>query len=366
MNKNNLGVYIHVPFCFGKCPYCDFYSVVTQNVEKYVNVVCSEIQKWAQGINKVVDTIYFGGGTPSLLKFEYIKKIIESVKNNFDVKNPEITMEVNPAHYTQTDFKNLAGLGLNRISVGAQSLDDSTLKILGRRHNAEDILKTCIAIQQSGIENISMDLILGVPDQQIESIDKFVDFCHENKVKHISAYLLKLEKGTAFYKNKDVLNLPSEDESADIYLHFCKAAKSYGYKQYEISNFTLSGFESKHNLKYWNLEEYLGIGPSAHSLLNGSRFYYENSLEKFLLNPKVLSEGKSEPEKEYAMLRMRLIEGLNNNLYEKKFGRSIPKSYFAKAKKYSDLEFVNCENQDIKLTENGFLLSNLIISDILN
>ena len=365
MNKSDLGIYIHVPFCFGKCPYCDFYSVLPQKAEEYVDAVCSEIKRWGKSINKVVDTIYFGGGTPSLLSFEHIQKILSAINNSFIVKNPEITVEVNPADYTQTDFKKLVGLGLNRVSVGAQSLEENDLKTLGRRHSTEDILKTCHAIQQAGIKNISMDLILGVPNQEMESIGRFLDFCSKNKIKHISAYLLKIEKGTIFYKNRNILNLPDDDESAEIYSHFCKIAKSYGYKQYEISNFTLSGFESKHNLKYWDLEDYLGVGPSAHSLLNGSRFYYENSLEKFLLNPEVVSEGKFEPEKEYAMLRSRLTEGLKNDLYEKNFGKSIPKEYFLKAKKYADLGFTNCDGININLTEYGFLLSNLIISDIL-
>lgn len=365
LKNNTLGIYIHVPFCESKCPYCDFYSVFPCETENYVKKICSEIERWGKSLNKTVDTIYFGGGTPSLLKSDSIYEIINSIKNNFKVSNAEITMEINPADYMYLDFEKLKYHGLNRISIGAQSMNDDELKALGRRHNSEDVFSTYNQIKFSGIKNISFDIMLGIPYQNEKSISEFLNFCQENNIPHISAYLLKVEKGTPFYENQKILNLPNEDKSADIYAYVCNILKQFGYNHYEISNFAFPGFESRHNLKYWNLEEYLGIGPSAHSLINNKRFYYSNDVNNFLLCKKTLNEGRFEPKKEYIMLRLRLLEGLTNKGYKEHFGEDIPEIYFKRVKKYIKLGFIVCDNHNIKITEKGFLLSNYIISDIL-
>ncbi len=365
VNNRNLGIYIHVPFCISKCPYCDFYSVVPENVEKYVYAVCREIRKWGRNSKNIVDTIYFGGGTPSLLKSDMIGEIIECIYENFKVLNPEITMEINPADYIFLDFEKLKNFGLNRVSVGAQSFSDLELKSLGRRHNKNDVLLTLNSLQKAHIDNISLDLMLGIPHQGEESIKNFVDLCFKNNVKHISAYLLKIEKGTGFYFNRDRLNLPSNDRSAELYEYAVKILEKMGYQQYEISNFSVPNFESKHNLKYWNLDEYIGIGPSAHSLFRGKRFYYKSSLNDFIEHSDVFEEGEFEPEIEYIMLRMRLIEGLNSEKFEKKFGKSIPKVYFKRVEKYSKTGFLTYDENGIRLTKKGFLLSNTVIGEIL-
>ncbi len=365
MYDNSLGIYIHVPFCISKCPYCDFYSVIPENFESYTNSVCKEIEKWGKKSDKIVNTIYFGGGTPSLLSCNVIGRIIECIHENFNVLNPEITMEVNPADYAFVDFQELKNFGLNRVSLGAQSVCDEELKKLGRRHKKNDIVMTLNSLRKANIDNISLDLMLGIPMQTIDSIEKFINFCKMNEIKHISAYLLKIEKGTKFYANREKLSLPNDDESADIYEYTVKYLEHNGYCQYEISNFSIPGFESRHNLKYWNLEEYIGIGPSAHSLFEGKRFYYKNSLRDFLIKPEICFEGNCDSLEEYSMLRLRLTDGLNANLYKEKFGTDIPEAYFQRAKKYVCAGLVNVDKGGICLTKKGFLLSNTIIGEIL-
>lgn len=367
MAKNTLGLYIHIPFCKSKCPYCSFYSVLNEEnlVKGYVDALCKEIEKRGKKTDFEVDTVYFGGGTPSVLKTNDILKILFSISENFKLKNPEITVEINPGDYENIDFEKLCYYGINRISLGAQAINDSALKILGRRHNVKDIICAINTIQKEKINNISLDLIIGTPEQKTSDIYDFVYFCKESNVPHISSYMLKIEKNTPFYFNKDNLMFFEEDEFADFYFYTCEIMKKFAFNHYEISNFSKKGFESKHNLKYWNLDDYLGFGPSAHSLFCGKRFYYENDLIKFLNSPKVISEGDFEPEKELIMLSLRTSEGLTNQKFKNKIGKDIPEIYFNRAKKFQKYGFLECDNNSIRLTEKGFLVSNSIISEIL-
>ena len=236
---------------------------------------------------------------------------------------------------------------------------------MGRRHGADDVIKSVDIIKSAKIENISLDLILGVPEQRYEDIKTFADFCKDSKIPHVSAYILKVEKGTPYYFNKEKLNFYSDDNLADIYLYACKLLSESGYIHYEISNFAKSGFESKHNLKYWKLNEYLGIGPAAHSLIDGKRFYYEKDLKKFISDPKVKKEENFEAEKEFVMLALRTKWGIKNEEYKDFFGKNIPKKYFEKAKKFESFGLVNTAKDGVSLTEKGFLLSNYIISEIM-
>lgn len=362
-----LGIYIHIPFCKKKCPYCSFYSVESsENLQDiYINKVCEEISKWSKTLKKQVNTIYFGGGTPSLINTNNISKILGAINNNFKVIKPEITLEVNPADYRSIDFEKLKFLGVNRISLGVQSLDDSELKILGRRHNSEDVYSTYYQIRNAKIDNISFDFIIGTPNQTVESLDKFINFCSDNNIPHVSAYLLKVEEGTPYFYNRNSLNFLSDDRCSDFYMYFSERMKKLKYNHYEISNFALDGFESKHNSRYWNLSEYLGVGPSAHSFINGKRFFYNENIEEFILNPKILSEGDGGSEEEYVMLQLRLSKGLVNQNYRLRFKKDIPEEYFKKAEKYKKLGLLKYNENNISLTHKGFLLSNKIISDIL-
>lgn len=367
MAKNNLGIYIHIPFCKSKCPYCSFYSVKNEEnlIQRYITALCKETEKWGQKINFEIDTVYFGGGTPSILKTEDILKVFFCIKENFKLKTPEVTIEINPGDYESIDFEKLYYYGVNRISLGAQSVKDSALKILGRRHDFEDIINSINTIKYAKIKNISLDLIIGTPGQKTSDIYDFIYFCKENNIPHISSYMLKIEENTPFYFNKDNLVFFGDDEFADFYFYTCDIMKQFGFFHYEISNFSKKGFESKHNLKYWRLDDYLGIGPSAHSLLGGKRFYYENDLNQFINFPKTVPEGNFEPEKEFVMLSLRTSKGLINQEFRNKVGKDIPKIYFEKAKKFEEYGFLQCTDNGIRFTEKGFLVSNSIISEIL-
>lgn len=365
MAKNSLGIYIHVPFCASKCPYCDFYSLTDRTfVRDYVSAVCRELKFWSKKIDKPVDTIYFGGGTPSILSSENIIRILDSIRNNFKILDPEITMEINPADTEFLDFEKLKNFGLNRVSLGAQSINGSQLRILGRRHGVDDIKKSINLTKSCGIENISLDIILGVPEQKNKDIEDFVNFCIYNGVPHISAYILKIEKSTSYYFNKTGLKFWSDDKIADFYDYTCELLRDSGYIHYEISNFSKDGFESKHNLKYWFLDDYLGIGPSAHSFVGGKRFYYPRDLKKFT-NKALIKYEKTDPEKEFVMLGLRTKYGISDERFKGKFGYNLPKIYYERAKKFEEYDFIKCSDGTIKINEHGFLVSNSIISEII-
>lgn len=373
---DTLGLYIHVPFCLKKCPYCDFYSVNLKPdlLDKYVESLKSELIKWSEKLksngnnSKIIDTIYFGGGTPNLLGNENISEILDLIRENFNVKNEknlEVTLEANPTKFDEIDFKTLRKIGVNRLSIGMQSSDDYELKLLGRTHTKETAEYTVKKAQKAGFDNISLDLMLCTPEQTKESLKRTIDFCESLKVQHISAYLLKIEKGTKYYLNRDKLNLKDEDTQSEIYLFICSELEKRGFMQYEISNFSKPGFQSKHNLKYWNAEEYLGIGPSAHSFLNGERFFYERNLEKFIESPKVVEDGTGGDIEEYTMLRLRLTKGIENEQFYKRFKINIPESYLKKAKIYEKYGLTKVLKDGFYLTKRGFLVSNELIANII-
>lgn len=361
-----LGLYIHFPFCEKKCPYCSFYSLENMQYLKsdYIKAVCREIFNFGKKINKKVDTIYLGGGTPSIFTCYEISEIIKSIKKNFKIDNDlELTMEVNPADYENIDFEFLKFSGVNRISIGAQTLDDKGLKVLGRRHNVKDIFKTYNQIKVAKIDNISFDLILGFPGQTKNDIDNFINFYEENKIPHLSAYMLKIEEGTPYYESN--LKFASDDLCSDFYIYLSRKMKKLGYCHYEISNFCLEGKHSRHNLKYWNIDDYLGIGPSAHSLIDKKRFYYKNNLKNFINCADILDEGIGATSQEYVMLKLRLSEGISNDEYKNKFGIDLPEKYFKKMKKFEELGLAKIDKNKISLTEKGFLLSNKIIGELI-
>ena len=362
-----IGLYIHIPFCRSKCPYCDFFSVRTKqyDYENYVNILINSIEKWSKKINKKVDTIYFGGGTPSLIGAPLIYKVLTNIKMNFEVtKDCEITIEVNPSSGNFFDFDLVKKAGVNRVSIGLQSADQQELKLLGRIHSLEDVSNTIKLCRKSNINNISLDLMIGIPNQTKESLKKSIDFCIDNKVQHISSYILCIEKNTYFYKNKEKYIFPDEDVTFDLYLFLTEYLNDNGFKQYEISNFSLTGYESKHNTKYWNLDNYLGIGPSAHSFLDNKRFYYSRSFEDFE-NDIIIDDGVGGNEEEYIMLKLRLTSGLNVSEYKKAFGKELSKDFFSKVDKFVKLNLMSFENDNICFTTNGFLLSNSILSELI-
>lgn len=362
------GIYIHIPFCSGKCPYCDFYSLSAneERMNAYLFALLREIEKKSREYSFAADTIYIGGGTPSAFGGERLSKILEKVRECFSVsENAEITVECNPSSSGSELFKALSSAGVNRISMGMQSAVDRERKALGRKADKDTVLNRVKEAKRAGIENISLDLMLGTPFQTLESLRESLSFLVNSGVSHISGYMLKVEEGTPFYKMGEKLALPDEDTVSDMYLLMCDYLEKAGFHQYEVSNFAIKGKESRHNTKYWRCEEYLGFGPSAHSFMNGKRFYYPRDIEKFILSPETVYDGAGGDFEEYAMLALRLSEGLCEDLTRERFGFDIPKEIYRKAEFFKKHGCINISEKGISLTPKGFLLSNGIISELI-
>lgn len=363
----SIGLYIHIPFCQNKCPYCDFYSVKYDDVliDSYIDKLIQEIRLWSKKVSVSIDTVYLGGGTPGIIGTKRIIKIIDTIKSCFKLENPEITIEINPLNHEFLDFESMFSEGINRISIGAQSAKDNELVLLGRNHKHNDTIYTVEKAKNAGFKNISLDLMIATQKQTLESLKYSIEQYVSLDVTHISCYLLKIEENTPYFQKRSSLLLPTEDEEYDLYTSTCKMLESLGLKQYEISNFSKEGYESKHNLKYWNCEEYIGIGPSAHSFLNGKRFYYPKSIDKFLNDTTTISDGTGGGEEEYIMLKLRLSKGLLHKEYQERFGSPIPDRYIQNAKKYQNTGLLISDSLGIRLTYLGFLVSNRIILDII-
>ena len=345
MNNERSGLYFHIPFCKSKCPYCDFYSVKFDeaSAQQYVQEICDEIKQY-QGI---FDTVYFGGGTPSILPPELIGKILDCAREQFEISDDaEITVECNPSKDLSEDFKKYASYGVNRISLGMQSAVDSERFALGRVAGKNEVERTINYARRSGIENISLDLMLGTPKQTIDSLDYSFDFIKSMGVPHVSAYMLKIEEGTKFYQMRDRLVLPDDDIVGEMYLKTVETLASFGIEQYEISNFAVPGFESRHNTKYWTLTPYLGIGKSAHSFWDGRRFFYDREWNK-------IDDGTGGDKEEQIMLGLRLAKGIDKSLVDRDYTDLVKMGYVA------DL------GERIALIPKGMLVSNTIINYII-
>lgn len=366
-SKPNIGLYLHVPFCDAKCPYCDFYSMrgSEERMEEYTNRMAAYLAAWGENCNRTADTLYFGGGTPSLLGGRRIAALISAAREHFSLKQAEITVEGNPARDLSGFLEAVRAAGANRLSIGLQSANEAELRLLGRRHTARQAEQTVRAAQRAGFSNISLDLMLAVPGQTKQSIAESVAFCAAAGVQHVSAYLLKIEPHTAFAKNQSALALPDDDEAGDFYLFACEELEKRGFLQYEISNFAKPGFESRHNLKYWRCEEYLGLGPAAHSFLGGKRFYYERNLRQFLAGCDPVQDGEGGGFEEYAMLALRLAEGLTEAGCLARFGRGVPEKLRAAARRYEAAGLVKTGGGAVRLTPKGFLVSNTLIAELL-
>ena len=326
----------------------------------YLDALKGEIKKWGGKINRPIDTIYIGGGTPSLLGDEIIS-LTNCIKENFTVlEDAEFTVEVNPS--SSNNFLKYAKYsGVNRLSVGVQSGCDETLKILGRTHSASDAVLTVQNARELGFDNISVDLMISLPHSNINTLKKDIDFILSLNPEHISSYILKIEQNTVFYKKYDTLNLPDDDDSAEQYLLMCDTLEKNGYNHYEISNFAKCDNVSRHNLKYWIGKDYLGIGPAAHSCLDGKRFYYSRDLQGFIKNPQTISDGDSGGKSEKLMLGLRLSQGVDlSQIYGE-----IPEDIKNKINLLQKAGYINSNLPHISLTNSGMLISNSIISELL-
>lgn len=365
-----LGIYIHVPFCRQKCPYCDFYSLEYQPeaAAGYVHAVLRNLEYYGrQSGGAQVDSIYFGGGTPSLLPAESFAQILEGIAKAFTLASPEITLEANPGTVSLESLKALHHAGFNRISFGVQSLCDSELKKLGRLHDRETAVKAIEDAANLGFHNISADLMLGIIGQDLYSLDKSIAELSMLPLTHISAYILKTEPGTAYDRPEIRSNLPDEDTTADLYLRAAESLSARGFFQYEISNFCKEGFECRHNLHYWRCEEYIGIGPAAHSYFGGRRFAVPRSLEAFLaaeVQPVEVTDENPGGFEEFAMLRLRLMEGLALSDCKTAFGIE-PQEILQKCRILEKQGLLKTQGERILLTPSGCLVSNKIIGALI-
>ncbi len=319
-----------------------------------------------QRLNRPADTLYIGGGTPSALGGERLARLVRSAKDSFGLHNAEITVECNPADSLAKDFYTLANAGVNRISLGVQSAIESELKALSRRHTNADVVRAVNDLKSAGITDFSLDLMLGIPNQTTASLKHSLDFLLNLNPTHISVYMLKIEANTPFGQaDISTLNLPNDDKTAEMYLLVSEILKENGFAHYEISNFAKQGFEAKHNLKYWLCEEYLGLGPSAYSFVNGKRFGFVRDLGKYLLSPEIISDGNGGDFFEYCMLRFRLSRGVDRKELEQRFGAALTDRLFKKAELLKNTEWIALENDNLRLTVRGFLVSNAVLEKLL-
>ena len=376
--KTPLGIYIHVPFCRSKCAYCDFYSLAQKDeklVSGYLDAVCDHIRE--AGIlapDYLVDTVYFGGGTPSFFGAEGMAAILSTVRRNFDVTgDAEITFEANPDSVTPRLLKKLRSEGFNRVSLGVQCDDDRILQAIGRPHTYEEAVQAVRMIRRAGFRNLSLDLIYGLPGQSLEGWQNTLQNVLDLKPEHISCYGLKVEEGTPLYACQDTCDLPDDDTQADMYLSAVEILRQRGYRQYEISNFCRRGYESKHNLKYWTGGEYLGFGPDASSDFAGKRFRIVRDLHRYVdgirTGGQVLEEVQEVPSRErageYLMMRLRTNLGVSGEEYEKKFLLPFAPIEKALLQCRERGHVLRGEGGRWRLTPEGMLLSNSILSDLL-
>ncbi|MBQ6706276.1 MAG: radical SAM family heme chaperone HemW [Clostridia bacterium] len=363
------GIYIHVPFCVSKCPYCDFYSLPLTEEEALSSYMQALIRSMQPFAGNKADTLYFGGGTPSLLGGKRIARLIDTAREYFSLPDDaEITLEANPADDLKEVFSAFVAAGGNRLSLGMQASDPDRLSSLGRRHTPYQLEQAVRDAHTAGIHNFSLDMMLATPGQDLSAVQRDVDTCVALGASHVSAYLLKIEPGTPFFNRRDTLSLPDEDRSAELYEYTVKALEKAGFLQYEISNFARPGRESRHNLKYWTGEEYYGFGPAASSFFRGHRYSYPRDLNGFLNGQTMLPDEDGEivsgGEEEYAIFRLRLTAGLEKSAFEQKFSHPIPEIWLENARRLPG-HLVQVTPNGIALTTAGFLLSNGIIQRIL-
>ena len=374
---SDIGIYIHIPFCKRKCAYCDFFSVCSlKAADGFTSAVLKDMERFRKkGIR--ADSLYLGGGTPTELGKERLCEIIKRARDIFDIEpSAEITVETNPQtagddpggeNETRELYKSLYDAGVNRLSIGMQSSNDKELEFLGRRHKAEQVKASVMAAKAAGIENISLDIMLGIPFQTEKSLESTIDFADSLPVSHISAYILKIEQNTAFYRlfKQGKLDVCDDELTARLYLSAAEQLEKRGFMQYEISNFAKKGFEGRHNLKYWHDEQYLGFGPSAHSFFKGKRFYYPRSLKDYEAGVCPIFDGEGGDEEEYLMLGLRLNEGICFERFEKRFGHPVPERTVKTAKELEKHGLMTVTEKGFSLTRQGFLLSNEIISRLI-
>lgn len=372
-SSKRLGLYIHIPFCLSKCLYCDFCSFPgngTDTVEAYTDELCRRIAAYAgRCTDYTVDTLYFGGGTPTLLPLSCFERLMETLHAHYRLTDGcEITCECNPATADLSYLRSLRALGINRLSVGLQSANDRELSLLGRAHSASDFITLFSEARTAGFDNLSADLMYGIPEQTLDSFRHSLTVLAELSPEHISAYGLKIEDGTAFASRRHTLPLPDEDTELEMYRLCGEVLGSYGYEKYEISNFAKPGKESRHNLRYWLGEDYLGFGVAAHSFFEGERFGNSRDLSAFLRGKDIVTERDRLKERdrldEYLMLRLRLAAGIEERDFQARFGQSLT-DYAPSISQWIQHGLMRRQDGRIAFTDSGFFVSNTILSELI-
>ena len=375
--KRPLGLYLHIPFCRSKCIYCDFYSLPSaeDRMDRYAAALCRHLKETApQAAPYTVDTVYFGGGTPSYLGVKRLKKLLKAVEKDYSLsREAEVTMEANPDSLRDwRDVRALRRAGVNRISLGVQSTDDAELKTIGRVHTFAQVREAVDAVRRGGVKNLSLDLIYGLPDQTMERWQATLAQAADLGPEHLSCYGLKVEEGTPLWRMRESLVLPDDDLQADMYLWAVDFLARRGYEQYEISNFARPGFASRHNLKYWTLQEYAGFGPGAHSDFGGVRYAFVRDLAAYCAGVEsggsILSESERisdrERHREYLMLGLRTAAGISRRAFESRCRTSFD-PIEGVLEKLAAPGYARKEEDRWRLTPEGFLVSNQIIGQAL-
>ena len=377
-NKTPLGIYVHIPFCKSKCRYCNFYSIACKDdsmMDSYLDAVCSHIKEaGALSPGYQVDTIYFGGGTPSYFGADALAIILTTIRRNFDVKtDAELTLEANPDSISDRLLHRLRAEGFNRISLGIQNDSDAMLKTLGRPHTYQQAVDAYHRIRRAGFRNVSVDLMFGLPGQTLQEWQDTLSNVLRLNPEHVSCYGLTLEEGSPMYEYRDFAELPDDDTQADMYMAAVESLRDHGFRQYEISNFARKGLYSRHNMKYWTGGEYLGFGPSASSDFAGKRFTMVRDLAAYVQgikqNGNIMEDVQEIPLRErageYISLRLRTSTGINREDYERMFLLSFDPLEEVLRKQRSYLCAEKSDDGRWYLTPKGWLVSNSILSDLL-
>lgn len=369
MNKMEIGIYIHIPFCIRKCHYCSFNSVNNQQglIEPYVSSLLKEIEVRSRNIKQYkAKSIYIGGGTPTILKSSHLNMILDNCRRHFNLQdNIEITIEANPKTVDKDELLELKSAGFNRISIGIQSFNDNELKLLGRQHNSDDAISAFKAARCDNFNNIGIDLIYGIPYQKMENWEDTLGKAIKLDPEHISIYSLSIEKGTLFdkYVAEDKIFLLSDDKAADMYNTAYTRLKDAGYIPYEISNFSKPGYFSIHNHIYWNNGEYIGFGVGAYSYINKNRSWNISDISKYIEMNGDAIEGQEHLKAgqilaETIMVRLRTIDGIDIGGLNSMFKIDFLRQYKEKISKLMDAGLIEIADNHLKLTRKGILLLN--------
>ena len=371
------GIYIHIPFCKTRCIYCDFFTSTNESeIDAYVEALCKEIHLRKDELSDdIVKTVYFGGGTPSRLEKNHIEQIFEAVRANYQLSaNPEITIEANPDDLSNDYVDMLCGLPFNRISIGVQSFDDGELKFLSRRHDAKGAIEAVKYCQEKGFNNISIDLMYGLPNQTLATWKRSLQHAIDLNIQHISAYHLIYEEKTRLYSllQAGKVNPVDEDSSLEMFATLIDALTKVGFEHYEISAFAKQGFVSQHNSSYWTGLKYIGFGPSAHSFDGDHRWWNVSSLPKYItgINNSTLNLEKEYIDlttkyNEYIITGLRTSWGIDLDVLKSKFGDELYDYFLQNAQRYFSLNYLKKENTNITLTYQGIFISDGIMSDLM-